>query len=47
MVASKGSGLPELAVKARRERGNDDRQDDQTGDGEQRKSRLHRRSVTL
>ena len=46
MVASKGSGLPEVAVKARRERGNDDRQNDQTCDREQRKLRLNGRPVT-
>jgi hypothetical protein len=45
VVASKGSRLPEVAVKARRKRGNIDRQNDQTRDGEQRKPRLHSRSV--
>ena len=47
MVASKRSVLLEVAVKTRRERGNDDRQNDQTRDGDQRKLRLHSRSVTL
>ena len=47
MVASKGSGLPKVAVKARRERGNDDHQNDQTRDDEQRELRPNSRFVTL